>query len=106
MPAASFADADASLAAAAKAFADVNNGVFAAKGTVRQIDMTRDGTADTAVDEGTFTCAAAASRHAGNSGSPIPIFANGTASSFLVQGFETERRAHGLIALLAMDGND
>ena len=55
--------------------------------------------------EGTFTCAAAASRHAGNSGSPIPIFANGTASSFLVQGYETVRWADVLIVLLAVDGS-
>jgi hypothetical protein len=105
LPAAAFADADAILAAAAKDCAEMDNGVFASDGAVRQIDMTGDGTEDTIVDEGLFTCTTAASLYAGSGGSMIHIFANGTESSFLVQGYETVRWAGRLIVLLAVDGS-
>jgi len=105
LPAAAFADADAILAAAAQDCAEMDNGVFASEGAVRQIDMTGDGTEDTIVDEGLFTCTTAASLYAGSGGSVIHIFANGTESSFLVQGYETARWADRLIVLLAVDGS-
>ena len=105
LPAAAFADADAILAAAAKDCAEMDNGVFASEGAVRQIDMTGDGAEDTIVDEGLFTCTTAASLYAGSGGSMIHIFANGTESSFLVQGYETVRWAGRLIVLLAVDGS-
>jgi hypothetical protein len=105
LPAAAFADADAILAAAAQDCAEMDNGVFASEGAVRQIDMTGDGTEDTIVDEGLFTCTTAASLYAGSGGSVIHIFANGTESSFLVQGYETVRWADRLIVLLAVDGS-
>ena len=104
LPAAAFADADAILADAAKACAEMDGGVFASEGAVRQIDMTGDGTPDTLVDEALFTCTTAASLYAGSGGSLIHIFANGTESSFLVQGYETVRWADVLIVLLAVDG--
>jgi hypothetical protein len=105
LPAAAFADADAILAEAAKACAEQDNGVFASEGAVRQIDMTGDGTPDTVVDEALFTCTTAASLYGGSGGSMIHIFANGTESSFLVQGYETARWADRLIVLLAVDGS-
>lgn len=104
VPVAAMADPDAILAEAAKACAEQDNGVFASEGAVRQIDMTGDGTEDTIVDEALFTCTTAASLYSGSGGSMIHIFANGTESSFLVQGYETVRWADVLIVLLAVDG--
>jgi hypothetical protein len=105
VPVAAMADPDAILAEAAKACAEQDNGVFASEGAVRQIDMTGDGTEDTIVDEALFTCTTAASLYSGSGGSMIHIFANGTESSFLVQGYETVRWANVLIILLAVDGS-
>ena len=62
--------------------------------------MTGDGTDDTIVDEALFTCSTAASLYGGSGGSMIHVFANGTESSFLVQGYETARWADRLIVLL------
>ena len=106
LPAAAFADADAILADAARACAEQDNGVFASEGAVRQIDMTGDGTDDTIVDEALFTCTTAASLFSGSGGSMIHILANGTQSSFLVQGYETVRWGDNLIVLLALGGTD
>lgn len=105
LPLSALADPDTILADAAKACAGQDNGVFAAEGAVRQIDMTGDGTEDTIVDEGLFTCTTAASLYAGSGGSMIHVFVNGAQSSFLVQGYETVRWADVLIVLLAVDGS-
>ncbi len=105
LPMAAFADADAILAAAAQDCAEMDGGVFASEGAVRQIDMTGDGTDDTIVDEALFTCSTAASLYGGSGGSMIHVFANGTESSFLVEGYETVRWADRLIVLLAVDGS-
>lgn len=104
-PMTALADPDTILADAAKACAEQDNGVFASEGAVRQIDMTGDGTEDTIVDEALFTCSTAASLYGGSGGSVIHVFANGTESSFLVQGYETVRWADRLIVLLAVDGS-
>jgi hypothetical protein len=105
LPLAAHASPDTILAEAAKACAELDGGVFASEGAVRQIDLTGDGTDDTLVDEGLFTCSTAASLYGGSGGSVIHVFANGTESSFLVQGYETVRWADRLIVLLAVDGS-
>ena len=105
LPLAAHASPDTLLAEAAKACAELDGGVFASEGAVRQIDLTGDGTEDTLVDEGLFTCSTAASLYGGSGGSLIHVFANGTESSFLVQGYETVRWADRLIVLLAVDGS-
>ncbi len=105
LPMSALADPDTILADAAKSCAGQDNGIFAAEGAVRQIDMTGDGTDDTIVDEALFTCTTAASLYGGSGGSMIHIFANGTQSSFLVQGYETVRWGDVLIVLLAVDGS-
>ena len=105
LPLAAHASPDTILAEAAKACADLDGGVFASEGAVRQIDLTGDGTDDTLVDEGLFTCSTGASLYGGSGGSVIHVFANGTESSFLVQGYETVRWADRLIVLLAVDGS-
>ncbi len=105
LPLAAHASPDTILAEAAKACAELDGGVFASEGAVRQIDLTGDGTDDTLVDEGLFTCSTAASLYGGSGGSLIHVFANGTESSFLVQGYETVRWADRLIVLLAVDGS-
>ena len=73
LPATAFADADAILAAAAKDCAEMDGGVFASEGAVRQIDMTGDGTDDTIVDEALFTCSTAASLYGGSGGSIVNV---------------------------------
>jgi hypothetical protein len=105
LPLAAHASPDTILAEAAKACAELDGGVFASEGAVRQIDLTGDGTDDTLVDEGLFTCSTGASLYGGSGGSVIHVFANGTESSFLVQGYETVRWADRLIVLLAVDGS-
>jgi len=105
LPLAAMADPDAILADAAKACAEQDNGVFASEGAVRQIDLTGDDKPDTVVDEALFTCTTAASLYGGSGGSMIHIFANGTESSYLVEGYETARWANNLIVLLAHGGS-
>ena len=105
-PALAHADVKSILADATKLCADQNNGTFAANGAVKQIDLTGDGTADTLVDEALFTCTTAASLYGGSGGSLIHIFANGTQSDHLVQGWDTAKWNNSLLILLAVDGTN
>jgi hypothetical protein len=103
-PVAALANADAILSAAAVACAEQDNGVFASEGAIRQIDLTGDGTPETLVDEGFFTCSTAASLYGGSAGSLVHVFVGESQSTWRVQGYETARWGDRLIVLLALHG--
>ncbi|PZQ96688.1 MAG: hypothetical protein DI533_13940 [Cereibacter sphaeroides] len=100
------ADADAIVAAGAKLCTERDSGTFTSDGAVRNLDLTGDGRADTVVDEALFKCSTAADLFAGPAGSKVHLLAEGTESSYLVQGWDTAIWTNRQLVLLALQGTD
>jgi nitrous oxidase accessory protein NosD len=107
LPVAALANVDTILADAAKSCAEMESGVFASEGAVKEIDLTGDGTPDTVVDEALFTCSTSASLFNGGTGGSMVHFIVGDAeTSYLVKGYDTADWGGRRIVLMSLHGTE